>query len=100
MSYFLQGPEGYVNYIAAQGPLPGTVFDFWRMVWYSYATVIVMVCKEVEMGKVRYNFNWTWRFQTEFYIIDSSSNYKFYLTSNSFFRTNVRIIGVKVPEML
>ncbi|KAL5259543.1 hypothetical protein ACHWQZ_G009857 [Mnemiopsis leidyi] len=47
----ISGPEGYVNYIAAQGPLPGTVFDFWRMVWYNYATVIVMVCKEVEMGK-------------------------------------------------
>ena len=66
MSFFLQGPEGYVNYIAAQGPLPGTVFDFWRMVWYSYATVIVMVCKEIEMGKVRSNTDWTRRFQTEF----------------------------------
>ncbi|XP_063678933.1 tyrosine-protein phosphatase non-receptor type 12-like isoform X8 [Bolinopsis microptera] len=47
----ISGPDGYVNYIAAQGPLPGTVFDFWRMVWYNHSTVIVMVCKEVEMGK-------------------------------------------------
>ena len=44
-----------MNYIAAQGPLPGTVFDFWRMVWYNHSTVIVMVCKEVEMGKVGIN---------------------------------------------
>ena len=43
-----------MNYIAAQGPVPGTVFDFWRMVWYNYVTVIVMVCRQFELGKVRH----------------------------------------------
>ena len=30
----LQGADGSVMYIAAQGPLPHTVSDFWRMLWY------------------------------------------------------------------
>ncbi|XP_074653846.1 tyrosine-protein phosphatase non-receptor type 11-like isoform X2 [Tubulanus polymorphus] len=37
--------------IAAQGPLQGTVTDFWRMVWQENSRVIIMVTKEVELGK-------------------------------------------------
>eukprot|EP00116_Pleurobrachia_bachei_P008967 sb/3469229/ len=48
---FTLGPPGHAGYIAAQGPLPGTVFSFWRMVWYQNSPVVIMVCKVKEMGK-------------------------------------------------
>ena len=38
-------------YIVCQGPLEGTVEDFWRMVWEQGAKTIVMVTGEVEEGK-------------------------------------------------
>ncbi|XP_056000720.1 uncharacterized protein LOC125654825 isoform X5 [Ostrea edulis] len=61
----IEGEEGsdYINasyiqnvhksdaYIASQGPLPTTVDDFWRMVWEQRVRVILMACKEVEVGK-------------------------------------------------
>ena len=41
-------------YIAAQGPMPHTVSDFWRMVWEHKLVTIVMLTKCTEAGKV----NW------------------------------------------
>lgn len=37
-----------------QGPLSSTVLDFWRMLWHQNTTVVVMVARVVEMGKVSY----------------------------------------------
>ena len=76
--FVLQGADGSVMYIAAQGPLPHTVSDFWRMLWYHNIEVwlhggmsawgsgnetvfcvqiVLMACKLIEMAKVRHKWN-------------------------------------------
>ncbi|XP_026775041.2 tyrosine-protein phosphatase non-receptor type 12 isoform X3 [Pangasianodon hypophthalmus] len=48
---FIKGVDGSEAYIATQGPLPNTVLDFWRMIWEYNVAVIVMACREFEMGR-------------------------------------------------
>ncbi|XP_060770261.1 tyrosine-protein phosphatase non-receptor type 12-like isoform X2 [Neoarius graeffei] len=48
---FIKGVDGPEAYIATQGPLPNTVLDFWRMIWEYHVAVIVMACREFEMGR-------------------------------------------------
>ncbi|KAM4615437.1 tyrosine-protein phosphatase non-receptor type 12-like [Polymixia lowei] len=48
---FIKGMDGPEAYIATQGPLPNTVNDFWRMNWEYNVAVIVMACREFEMGR-------------------------------------------------
>lgn len=42
------------EFIATQGPLPGTVGDFWRMVWETRAKTLVMLTQCFEKGRVSY----------------------------------------------
>ena len=49
----VQGLWSPREFIAAQGPLPQTVGDFWRMVWEQQSHTLVMLTNCVESGRVR-----------------------------------------------
>uniref|UniRef100_A0A1I8A198 Protein-tyrosine phosphatase n=1 Tax=Steinernema glaseri TaxID=37863 RepID=A0A1I8A198_9BILA len=40
-------------FICCQGPMDGTVPDFWRMVWQEKVKVIIMLCRCEELGKAK-----------------------------------------------
>ncbi|XP_035864358.1 tyrosine-protein phosphatase non-receptor type 18 [Sander lucioperca] len=56
---FIQGVAAGSSYIASQGPLSSTVIDFWRMIWQYDVKVIVMACREIEMGKKKCECYWS-----------------------------------------
>uniref|UniRef100_A0A671TI92 protein-tyrosine-phosphatase n=1 Tax=Sparus aurata TaxID=8175 RepID=A0A671TI92_SPAAU len=56
---FIKGALADRRYIASQGPLSSTVIDFWRMIWQHDVKVIVMACREVEMGKKKCECYWS-----------------------------------------
>ena len=50
-------PGSEKHYIATQGCLPGTVNDFWKMMWQEKTQVVVMTTNEVERGRVSYTIH-------------------------------------------
>ncbi|XP_030747282.1 receptor-type tyrosine-protein phosphatase beta-like isoform X3 [Sitophilus oryzae] len=48
---YVKGYSNEVEYIATQGPLPGTCRDFWKMVIQENVTIIVMVSKFIENNR-------------------------------------------------
>ncbi|XP_041459657.1 uncharacterized protein LOC121411167 isoform X1 [Lytechinus variegatus] len=55
---YLKGVSNDHSYLAAQGPLPHTVNDFWRMLWESNTQIIVMACNEFEQGRHKCERYW------------------------------------------
>ncbi|KAK2897243.1 tyrosine-protein phosphatase non-receptor type 22 isoform X1 [Channa argus] len=55
---FIKGVSGSKAYIATQGPLPNTVLDFLKMLWEYNIKVVVMACREFEMGKKKCESYW------------------------------------------
>ncbi|CAE1169147.1 PTPRB [Acanthosepion pharaonis] len=55
---YMPGYHSKREYIAAQGPLPGTKDDFWRMVWEQNVSVVVMVTQAVERGRIKCEIYW------------------------------------------
>ncbi|XP_070552068.1 receptor-type tyrosine-protein phosphatase beta-like [Ptychodera flava] len=55
---WIPGYNSPKEFIAAQGPLPGTKDDFWRMIWEYDVRTIVMVTQCTERGKVKCDHYW------------------------------------------
>ncbi|XP_056437742.1 receptor-type tyrosine-protein phosphatase kappa isoform X5 [Gadus chalcogrammus] len=50
---YIDGYQRPSHYIATQGPVHETVYDFWRMAWQEQSACIVMVTNLVEVGRVK-----------------------------------------------
>ncbi|KAI4892616.1 hypothetical protein NFI96_005906 [Prochilodus magdalenae] len=55
---YMPGHTSRKEFIAAQGPLPCTVDDFWRMIWEKNIHTVVMLTRCTEQGRVKCEEYW------------------------------------------
>ncbi|XP_060118117.1 receptor-type tyrosine-protein phosphatase eta [Heteronotia binoei] len=55
---YVPGYSSKKEFIAAQGSLPNTVQDFWRMIWEKNIHTIVMLTKCIEQGRTKCEEYW------------------------------------------
>ncbi|XP_051755908.1 receptor-type tyrosine-protein phosphatase eta isoform X3 [Ctenopharyngodon idella] len=55
---YMPGYTSKKEFIAAQGPLPCTVNDFWRLIWEKNVQTIVMLTKCNEQGRIKCEEYW------------------------------------------
>uniref|UniRef100_A0A8D0L2V8 Receptor-type tyrosine-protein phosphatase eta n=1 Tax=Sphenodon punctatus TaxID=8508 RepID=A0A8D0L2V8_SPHPU len=55
---YMPGYNSRREFIAAQGPLPNTMEDFWRMIWEKDICGVVMLTKCVEQGRTKCEEYW------------------------------------------
>ncbi|XP_015264316.1 PREDICTED: receptor-type tyrosine-protein phosphatase eta-like, partial [Gekko japonicus] len=55
---YVPGYNSKKEFIAAQGSLPNTVQDFWRMIWEKNIHTIVMLTKCIEQGRTKCEEYW------------------------------------------
>ena len=51
--HFVQGYMNKCSYVASQGPLGNTTYDFWLMIWEQKSSCIIMLTNLVEKSRVR-----------------------------------------------
>ncbi len=53
LANYVDGYHRLRQFICAQGPLDGTVEDFWRMIWQEKTVVVVMLTRLIELMKIK-----------------------------------------------
>ncbi|CAL8101211.1 unnamed protein product [Calicophoron daubneyi] len=55
---YIDGYQRQRAYIATQGPLPETFYDFWRMVWEQNSRILVMMTRLEERARIKCDQYW------------------------------------------
>ncbi|XP_028448090.1 receptor-type tyrosine-protein phosphatase S isoform X2 [Perca flavescens] len=76
---YIDGYRQQRGYIATQGPLAETTEDFWRMLWEHNSTIVVMLTKLREMGRVGEKCHQYWPAERsaryQYFVVDPMAEY-------------------------